>query len=42
MNVEYFTIMHIQPILDYCDTIWGNCAQYYLKRILKHKKEHHG
>ena len=29
---------YIQPIMDYCDTIWGNCTKYNLNRITKLQK----
>ena len=29
---------YIQPIMDYCDTIWGNCTQYNIDRITKLQK----
>ena len=29
---------YIQPIMDYCDTIWGNCTKYNIDRIVKLQK----
>ena len=29
---------YILPVMDYCDTIWGNCTKYNINRIVKLQK----
>jgi hypothetical protein len=30
---------YILPIMDYCDTIWGNTTQYNINRVIKLQKQ---